>query len=966
MASKIRKTAGILLLIAAVLFSQLPGSTASAERADFQTDGDVLIKYTGNDKEVTIPDGISVIGEEAFWENETVEKVIIPEGVTQIRAHAFYGCSSLQEAEVSDSVERIGNAAFAECDQLQKVTLGSGVREMGSGVFSGCPLLSDIGLDEEHAYLSVENGAIMNAGHTRLYEVLNGSDLSVYDMPDTIETIDKYAFWGCDHINYVNLSDSLTEIPAYAFSNCRGLSAITIPYSVTGIDAKAFENCSNLEAVEIPETVRSIHETAFDGCGKLKIKAAAGSIAEQFAQAHEVDAISQTEYEEIRDTVLKQEQPQESDQESDEGSEETTPAQEENISPTPEIPQDTDTTGEENDIQDADFMGQTVIVSGQAVVFIDRSRQSVYSGEPEDTAAPQANPAGGQEELQETSPDEQGTAAKKGLSIPKYTVVDGNTIANQAYYGQSALTEYEIDNGIEQIGDFAFARSALGKINIPEGVTDIGYGAFYHCDDLVEVTIPQTVTDIEPYAFAHTPWLSSWEHETGEDFLIVGDGILLAYRGSSSKITIPDGVKKIAAGCFRGHTGIVSVTIPDSVTEIGEEAFYGCTNLYSVQGADGVVKIADRAFAGCPISNVPIHENVEWIGARAFDMDGTVRESSNNSVWFYGNAATQLPKAGYEASATRYYRADNRGLCFNGISVAVVPDRTTVLDGTVLDPAVSGFRGYICTPGTDQENGTESMIILKCTLPEADAQQMEWPQMLQIGNNSYPVSEVAQDALSYYENAVSDGNTIADEQQTENDRTGTDDLELSLRSVFLTHPELASARLSGNTEMIRITVADDLTASQLIRDKYEALYGKNEELHFQGFNITADASYGIPITVFGTNELALTLPLPDEMQNSRVYVLCLDANGQLEVADSEQMMSEDVPCITLHAGHLSPYAFMWIDGGDNADNTSGRLDDSPDTGDMFEPRYVLCTGMAALSAVLILWKKPKHRRKHAT
>ena len=73
MAGKIRKTAGVLLLIAAVLFSQLPGGKTSAKSADFQTNGNVLVKYTGTDKEVTIPDYITVIGEEAFFENTTLE-----------------------------------------------------------------------------------------------------------------------------------------------------------------------------------------------------------------------------------------------------------------------------------------------------------------------------------------------------------------------------------------------------------------------------------------------------------------------------------------------------------------------------------------------------------------------------------------------------------------------------------------------------------------------------------------------------------------------------------------------------------------------------------------------------------------------------------------------------------------------------------------------------------------------------
>ena len=990
MAGKIRKTAGVLLLIAAVLFSQLPGGKTAAKSADFQTNGTVLVKYTGTDKEVTIPDYITVIGEEAFFENTTLERIEIPESVEEIRHHAFYGCSSLKEAAIPDSVERIGNAAFADCDLLEKMSIGTGITEMGNGVFSGCPLLADIELDEDHPTLCCEDGALMSADRTHLYEVLNGSSISAYDMPDTIESIAKYAFWGCDNLQFVSLSDALTEIPAYAFSNCRGLQEVTIPYSVTQIDAKAFENCSHLEAIEIPETVKSIHDTAFDGCPNLQIKASAGSVADRFAKEHVVTAISQAEYEEIRDAVLAQAEEAEKEREEAKQAEEAETESEESAGQ--EAAAEDDNTQDENtadaepyvnplEVTQADVMGQTVIVSGQAVVFIDNTQQPVYSGESEsvtnatDNGATDPDGAVGidssvlshtdssvssenSENADNVEQDQMSGAdsERKGLSIPKYTVVDGQVIADQAYYRQTTLDSYEFADGITQIGDFAFARSGLTQVTIPEGVTTIGYGAFYHCDQLVQVDIPDTVTQIAPYAFSETPWLNSWKNETGEDFLIVGDGILLAYRGSDSKISIPDGVKKIAAGCFAGHTGIVAVSIPESVVEIGEDAFFGCSNLYSVNGGTGLVKIADRAFAGCPLAMISIQENVSQIGARAFDLGGTVRENGMNTVWFRGGADTVLPQANYEESATRYYRTDTRDLCFCNVSIAVIPSADTVIEGTVLDPYVSGFRGYICTWDETVSEGGESLIILKCTLPVTDTQQIEWPEQVQMYGVTYPVTSVSEDALSYYEAT----------DWMESGDSGEEKLTLSLRSTFLNHPELSEAQLSGNQETIRITVADDQTAEQQIRECYEALYGENDQVQFHGLNITADTASGIPITVFGTNALNLTVALPEELQSSTVYVLCLDANGQLEVVKSEQLTQDNISCLRFYANHLSPYALMWYEGGEEGASGSGQLDDSPDTGDLFEPKWILCIGMAAVSVVLFLWKTPNKRKRHAT
>ena len=77
--------------------------------------------------------------------------------------------------------------------------------------------------------------------------------------------------------------------------------------------------------------------------------------------------------------------------------------------------------------------------------------------------------------------------------------------------------------------------------------------------------IPESVTVIEENAFSHTPWLENWmaggteetAEETGitetsdaDDFLIVGDGILLAYRGSETDPELPAEVKSIVPGAL--------------------------------------------------------------------------------------------------------------------------------------------------------------------------------------------------------------------------------------------------------------------------------------------------------------------------------------------------------------------------------------------------------------------------------
>ena len=94
--------------------------------------------------------------------------------------------------------------------------------------------------------------------------------------------------------------------------------------------------------------------------------------------------------------------------------------------------------------------------------------------------------------------------------ISKYRIVDGKTVADQAYYRNAGLDSLALEEGIEEIGEFAFARSSLYAAALPEGVKHIGYGAFYHCDQLAAVTLPETVMCVEPKAFSNTLWMKSF------------------------------------------------------------------------------------------------------------------------------------------------------------------------------------------------------------------------------------------------------------------------------------------------------------------------------------------------------------------------------------------------------------------------------------------------------------------------
>lgn len=88
----------------------------------FTIKGDVLLKYSGEDEHVSVPDGIRVIGEEAF-SGADIESVVLPHSLVEIEDYAFEHCSWLESIIIPEGVWQLGYGAFDGCDSLRVVTL---------------------------------------------------------------------------------------------------------------------------------------------------------------------------------------------------------------------------------------------------------------------------------------------------------------------------------------------------------------------------------------------------------------------------------------------------------------------------------------------------------------------------------------------------------------------------------------------------------------------------------------------------------------------------------------------------------------------------------------------------------------------------------------------------------------------------------------------------------------------------
>jgi uncharacterized repeat protein (TIGR02543 family) len=247
--------------------------------------------YLNGIKTLDLQQGVTTIGNYAFYECSGLTSVTIPNSVTTIGAGAFYQCSGLTSVTIGNSVISIGHYAFYDCSGLTTVNfnatncifmessstgspfqncssfttlnIGNNVETIPANAFSGC-----IGLTS----VTIPN-SVTSIGD---YAFSGCLGLTSVTIPNSVTSIGEGAFYQCEGLTSVTILNSVTTIGALAFSGCLGLTSVTIPNSVTSIGAGAFEYCDGLTSVTIPNSVTSIGEGAFAGCSgltELRIKA---------------------------------------------------------------------------------------------------------------------------------------------------------------------------------------------------------------------------------------------------------------------------------------------------------------------------------------------------------------------------------------------------------------------------------------------------------------------------------------------------------------------------------------------------------------------------------------------------------------------------------------------------------------------------------------------------------------------
>ena len=548
--------------------------TGTMKDYDYNNNPSPANQKKGSVKKVVIKDGVTSIGNFAFYNCTSLTSITIPDSVTSIELAAFNNCNNLTSITIPDSVTSIGDSAFELCNKLSSITLSNNITSIGNWAFHGCSLTS-------------------------------------ITIPDSVTSIGAMAFYSCSNLQTISLSCK-SSLKKSDFGDKANLVSYTNQHLLTKTAAKA-ATCS--------ESGNKEYWTC-EHCGKYFLS--------DDSNPETAKAVEQSE------TILPAIQHKNAELRNSSEPTETSPGYsgdlycpdcdtvvekgytywiEDNL--TWKLYEDgtlnISGTGAMKDYNSTDNLSPAYMNSSVKKVVIEEGVTNIGNWAFSECSSLTSI----------TIPDSVtniGAAAFDSCGSLTSITIPGSvtSIGTVAFYNCSGLTSITIPDSVTNIGAAAFdSCGSLTSIVIPNSVTSIESYAFSACSSLTSITIPDSVTSIGNNAFDSCSSLTSIT--IPDSVTSIGNN---AFDSCSSltSITIPDGVTSIESYAFYNCSGLTSITIPDSVTNIGAAAFDSCTSLTSITIPDSVTSIESYAFCNCSnLTSITIPDSVTNIGAAAFD-----------------------------------------------------------------------------------------------------------------------------------------------------------------------------------------------------------------------------------------------------------------------------------------------------------------------------------------------------------
>ena len=218
-------------------------------------------------EKVILPDTIKVIGYAAFANAKNLEFIDLGEGLETIETYAFQNVS-LTEIDFPDSLTTIDNYIFYGVTTLQELHIPKNVQTIKSNPAYNTTI-ERFSVDDSNAYFTVQDDILLSKDLTSLIGYPPGKDIVKYQIPESVISINDYAFATAEKLLEITIPDMVTSLGEGSFAKS-GITQITIPKSVNEISFFLFYQCKNLVEVTVNGNLNLTGYEMFQSCPALK------------------------------------------------------------------------------------------------------------------------------------------------------------------------------------------------------------------------------------------------------------------------------------------------------------------------------------------------------------------------------------------------------------------------------------------------------------------------------------------------------------------------------------------------------------------------------------------------------------------------------------------------------------------------------------------------------------------------
>lgn len=204
-----------------------------------------------NSENIVIPSTYSIDGEGRIITGNAYE-------IKTISEFCFANNSLIKTIYIPDTIETIKSSAFYNCANLEKIIIPSSVSFLDVSAFERCPKL-------------VTLSGVETSGNLILHE---NDNLTEFEFPDSITTIDYQAFVGWDKLKSLSFGKNITKISGDSIKNCASITSVTIKGVLSELGDGVFSNCPNLTSLSfeaiptikkfvLPESIETIPDYMF-------------------------------------------------------------------------------------------------------------------------------------------------------------------------------------------------------------------------------------------------------------------------------------------------------------------------------------------------------------------------------------------------------------------------------------------------------------------------------------------------------------------------------------------------------------------------------------------------------------------------------------------------------------------------------------------------------------------------------